>query len=86
MLPDGYLKQVMTDKVYQKFIIRAQEVMDLPVQRVGPLTPIYKLIVRHLKIMPWPLMLIVSTGTVFLLYLLVGVTVTLLVTILQRGF
>ncbi len=71
---------------YQKFVKRWEEVTDLPPQTLGPLTPFYKELARRLKVMPWPLLVLVSLVTVVGLYLLVGSAITLLVTILQRGF
>lgn len=76
----------MKSTTYQKFVRRWEEVTDLPPQTVGPLTPLYKAIARRLKVMPWPLLVLVSLGFVVLLYLLLGSAVTLLVSILQRGF
>jgi hypothetical protein len=76
----------MTDTTYHKFVKRWEEVTELPTQTVGPFTQPYKKIVQKLKIMPWPALLLASILFVVLLYLLVGSTVTLLVSILQRGF
>ena len=76
----------MTDLLYNKFVKRWEEVTDLPTQTVGPLTPFYKAFVKRLKVMPWPLLVAGSLVLVVGLYLLLGSAVTLLVTILQRGF
>jgi hypothetical protein len=76
----------MKDALYGKFVKRWEEVTDLPPQTVGPLTPFYKKAVTRLKVMPWPLLVIGSLLTVVCLYLLIGSTVTLLVSILQKGF
>lgn len=76
----------MTDALYQKFVKRWEEVTELPPQTIGPFTPYYKMLVKRLKVMPWPVLLIVSIGFVIGLYFLAGSAVTLLVTILQRGF
>jgi hypothetical protein len=76
----------MTDTLYHKFVKRWEEVTDLPPQTVGPLTPLYKKVVTKLKVMPWPLLVVGSLLTVICLYLLIGSTVTLLVSVLQRGF
>jgi hypothetical protein len=75
----------MTDPTYRKFVKRWQEVTDLPPQNVGPFTPMYHMIVRKLKVMPWPALVALSLLTVLLLYLLVGSAITFLVSILQRG-
>ncbi len=76
----------MKDALYHKFVQRWEEVTDLPPQTVGPLTPYYKKVVMKLKVMPWPLLVVGSLLTVVCLYLLIGSTVTLLVSVLQRGF
>ena len=60
--------------------------MDLPTQSLGPLTPVYKLFIRRLKVMPWPYFVLTAVGIVVGLYIIVGSTITLLVTLLQRGF
>ena len=76
----------MINTTYQKFVKRWEEVTDLPPQTVGPLTPFYKAIVRRLKVMPWPALVLSSLVLVIGLYFLLGSAVTLLVSILQRGF
>ncbi len=76
----------MKSTTYERFVKRWEEVTDLPPQTVGPLTPLYKAITRRLKVMPWPLLVMVSLCTVVALYLVIGSTVTLIVSILQRGF
>ena len=76
----------MKDALYNKFVQRWEEVTDLPPQTVGPLTPYYKKVVTKLKVMPWPLLVAGALVIVICLYLLIGSTVTLLVSILQRGF
>lgn len=76
----------MTDILYNKFVKRWEEVTDIPPQTLGPLTPYYKAITRRLKVMPWPLLVIGSLLTVVGLYLLFGSAITLLVSVLQRGF
>jgi len=75
----------MTDALYHKFVKRWEEVVDLPPQTVGPLTPLYKSAVKRLKVMPWPMLVIGSLFMVIGLYLLLGSAITLLVSILQRG-
>jgi len=76
----------MKSTTYQKFVRRWEEVTDLPPQTVGPLTPFYKAIVRRLKVMPWPALVLCSLVLVVGLYLLLGSAITLLVSLLQRGF
>jgi len=76
----------MTDILYKKFVERWEEVMELPPTTLGPLTPLYKFMTRHLKVMPLPALVIISFVCVALVYFLFGSTVTFLVSILQRGF
>jgi hypothetical protein len=76
----------MADMTYQKFIKRWEEVVDLPPQTLGPLTPQYKWLVKRLKLQPWTAFLIVSVAIVLGLWLLLGSAIPSLVTMLQRGF
>lgn len=76
----------MTDALYDKFVKRWEEVMELPPQRLGPLTPYYKAATKRLKVMPWPMLVVGSVMLVIGLYLLFGSAITLLVNVLQRGF
>lgn len=76
----------MKSTTYQKFVHRWEEVTDLPPQTVGPLTPYYKAVTRRLKVMPWPVLLLGAVLLVVLLYVLIGSAITLIVSLLQRGF
>ncbi len=76
----------MSDRTYQNFVQRWEKVIDLPVQTLGPLTPVYKACVRLLKVMPWPYFVLLSVAVVVGLYVMIGSAITILVTILQRGF
>ena len=76
----------MTDALYKKFIHRWEEVMDLPPTSLGPLTGVYKLLTRRLKVMPLPALLAVSAGVIVGVYYLIGAAVTHIASILQRGF
>ncbi len=75
-----------SDMTYEKFLRRFEEVLDLPPQRLGIFTPLYKTLVKKIKVMPWPWFLLVSAVVVFGVYMLVGSTITLLVSLLQKGF
>jgi hypothetical protein len=77
--------QTNTD-LYRQFVKRWEEVTDLPVQTVGPLTPLYKILVKRLKVMPIVAIVICSLLLVGGLYMLLGSTITLLVSVLQKGF
>jgi hypothetical protein len=76
----------MTDILYQKFVKRWEEVTDLPPQHLGVLTPVYKKAVKHLKVMPWPVLVVGSVGIVLGLYLIIGSAITAIASLLQKGF
>lgn len=76
----------MTNTTYQKFVKRWEEVTDLPPQTMGAFTPYYKNMVKRLKVMPWPALVLGSLITVVGLYFLFGSAVTILTSILQKGF
>ncbi|MFZ5845729.1 MAG: hypothetical protein ACOY0S_04725 [Patescibacteria group bacterium] len=76
----------MRDTLYQKLVQRWEEVTDLPPQTLGPLTPYYKMLTRRLKQWPWPVIVVGSVVLIIGLYLVLGSAITLLVTLLQRGF
>lgn len=74
------------DIVYQRFVKRWQEVTRIPPQTLGPLTPFYKAVTARLKVMPWPVLVVVATVTMVALYFAIGSAVVFLTTLLQRGF
>lgn len=76
----------MTDLVYQKIVRRWMEVTDLPPQTLGPFTPYYKAITKRLKVMPWPALVGASLIIIIGLFLILGSTISFIVSILQRGF
>ncbi len=76
----------MTDVLYKKFVKRWEEVTDLPPTRLGPFTPLYKTLVKRLKVMPWPALILVAVALAILLYIILGTAVTFLVSLLQRSF
>lgn len=75
-----------TNKTYDRFVKRWEEVMDLPPQTLGPLTPQYKAITKRLKVMPWPLILGGSILTAILLFVAAGSAIISFVSLLQKGF
>lgn len=76
----------MSDTTYQKFLHRWEQVTDLPPQTVGPLTPYYKRAVKRLKVMPWPVLVGISLVSAIALYGVLGSAITLVVSLLQKGF
>lgn len=76
----------MPDATYQKFVKRWEEVIEIPPQSLGPLTQIYKRVTKHLKVKPWPWFVGVSFLVAVGLYLIFGPAVSVIVTLLQRGF
>ena len=76
----------MSDATYQKFLHRWEQVTDLPPQTVGPFTPYYKRTVKRLKVMPWPVLVGISLIGAIGLYMVLGPAITLIASLLQRGF
>ncbi len=72
--------------MYRRFVKRWEEVVDLPVQTVGPFTSLYKILVKRLKVMPLAALIVCSLLLVVGLYLLFGSAITILTSILQKGF
>lgn len=62
------------------------EIVELPPQQLGPLTPFYKIIVPQFKFSPWKLTFVLAFASSVLLYLFLGTTLVRLVSILQFGF
>jgi len=77
---------VMTDAFYQRFQKKWDEVTELPPQTVGPFTPYYKMVTKRLKVMPLPLLFILSVVCVVGLFFLLGSAITRIVSLLQKGF
>lgn len=71
---------------YNKLVARWKETTELPPQTVGPLTGLYKRTTHWLKTMPLATLIGVSIVLVFALVVLLGPSVTSLVSLLQRGF
>lgn len=76
----------MKDALYERFQKRWMETTDLPPQTVGPFTPYYKMVTRRLKVMPLPLLILLSAGLIIALFFFLGSGVTFLTSFLQRGF
>jgi hypothetical protein len=76
----------MKDAFYQRFQKKWEETTDLPPQTVGPFTPFYKRMTRHLKVMPIPILILISIMCVVVLFFLVGSAITRIVSLLQKGF
>lgn len=76
----------MKDALYEQFQKQWSEIMDIPPQTVGPLTPYYKMVTKHLKVMPWPILGISSLFLVIGLFVLFGSAITYIVSLLQKGF
>lgn len=74
------------DFFYQKLVAKMQEVVFLPPQDFGPLTPFYKLIIPYFKYYPWKRLILFSFFLSFALYFLLGAAFVRLVSLLQLGF
>jgi len=76
----------MNDPFYERFQKRWNEITDLPPQTVGPFTPYYKMITKRLKVMPFPILVLLSAGIIIALFVVFGSGITFITTVLQRGF
>jgi hypothetical protein len=75
----------MKDQSFEVIYTKWKEIIDLPPQKLGRFTPLYHVLVRPLKVMPWKIFLIVSFIFVGLLCVLLGSAIVNLVSLLQRG-
>lgn len=73
------------DPIYEKFKKRWEEVVEIPPQQVGFLTPLYKRVTKPMKTMPFPILFILSALVVGTLYVVFGSRIAWLVSLLQRG-
>jgi len=76
----------MTDAFYERFQKRWGEITDLPPQTVGPFTPYYKMVTKRLKVMPFPMLMLLSIMAILALFFILGSGITFLASVLQRGF
>jgi len=76
----------MNSIMYRRFVKRWEEVTDLPPQTVGPFTSFYKAAVRRLKVMPWPMLVGAAVLFVIGLYVVIGSAITVVASLLQKGF
>ena len=74
------------DKLYNILASRMHEMAVVPPQTVGPFTSVYKRLVPALKFHPWRMGIAVSFIFSILLYLIFGVRVVRLVSLLSFGF
>lgn len=75
-----------SDKMYQKFLAKWEEVTELPTQEVGSLTPLFKRTVPYFKVAPWRVLLPLSFLLVASTALFFEQTAAQVASILQRGF
>ncbi|MEK7577548.1 MAG: hypothetical protein AAB492_02930 [Patescibacteria group bacterium] len=76
----------MVDALFTNFIKRWEEVTELPPQRLGKFTGVYKMFTGRVKTMPWIAFFVVSALVVGSVYFFLGSTIVWIVTLLQRGF
>jgi len=76
----------MKDALYERFQKKWDETTDLPPQTVGLLTPYYKMVTKRLKVMPIPVLVLISVILIITLFFIFGQGVTFITSILQRGF
>lgn len=75
-----------TKQTYQLLLTKMYEVSELPPQRVGPFTHLYKTLVPYFKFSPWRSATLLASLASILLYFLFGSAVVKLVSLLQFGF
>lgn len=76
----------MADLLFTNFMKRWEEVTELPPQRFGRFTNMYKLVTGRVKTMPWIVFFAVSAFIVGLVYIFFGSTIVWIVSLLQKGF
>lgn len=74
------------DKVFKLMVARMHEVAVVPPQQIGPFTLLYKRIVPWFKFYPWRSALVVSLFASLFLYVILGITLVKLASLLQLGF
>jgi hypothetical protein len=74
------------DKLYKSLVSKMNEVSVMPPQQIGPLTPIYKMVIPQFKFAPLRTALILSMIATCMLYILFGARVVHLASLLQYGF
>ena len=74
------------NKFYRELIIKMHEVSVVPPQTVGPLTPVYKKVVRELKFFPFKVIIPISFLFILFAYLIFGTWLVKLAETLQTGF
>lgn len=74
------------EKMYRLLVARMQEMAVVPPQTVGPFTGLYKRIIPQLKWHPWRVVATLSLMLTVSLYVVFGIRVVHLVSLLQFGF
>ena len=72
--------------LYQNFYSRWIEVVDLPPQTIGPLTPLYKRAVPFFKQAPWRILIPIALIIVCVVALVHNLTAPQVASLLQKGF
>lgn len=76
----------MKKDTYQLLVHKMHEVSELPQQTMGPLTPLYRTVIPHVKESPWRWFAVGSFATGVMFYILFGTLIVRLVSVLQHGF
>ncbi len=74
------------DQLFNNFKNHWHQVMIVPPQRVGVLTPLYKWTVPYFKVAPWRVIGFVALGLSIFFYFQTGLFLVHIVSILQKGF
>lgn len=74
------------DALYSNIHKRWQEVMMVPPQNVGPLTPYYKKVVPFFKTAPWRIIIPIALLVIAIAMISTNFTAAQITSILQRAF
>jgi hypothetical protein len=74
------------DKTYDLLLRKMRAVSDLPQQTMGPLTPLYRMVIPYFKESPWRFFAAGSFMFGLILYIVFGALIVKLVSVLQHGF
>ncbi len=77
---------MINDPIFESVKRRWEEVMMVPPQRVGPLTPLYKRVIPLFKVHPWRVLVLAAGFIALGSYILLGPMLVRIVSLLQKGF
>ncbi|OGG03902.1 hypothetical protein A2W14_05535 [Candidatus Gottesmanbacteria bacterium RBG_16_37_8] len=74
------------DYFYQRLVDKMQQMAVIPPQTVGPLTPLYKRLVPQFKFFPFKILIPASFVAIIFAYLIFGLKLVKLASLLQLSF